>query len=45
VMDKASWHYDNKSYELPYDFATGNVTLYTTINLISSGSIFPSRER
>ena len=27
VMDKASWHYDNKSYELPYDFATGNVTL------------------
>jgi len=26
-MDKASWHYNNKSYELPYDFATGNVTL------------------
>jgi hypothetical protein len=27
VLDKAEWHYDNKSYELPYDFATGSVTL------------------
>lgn len=27
VIDKAGWHYDNKSYELPYDFATGKITL------------------
>jgi len=27
VMNKAEWHYVNKSYDLPYDFATGSVTL------------------
>jgi hypothetical protein len=27
VIDKANWHYSNKSYELPYDFATGSVVL------------------
>ena len=27
VVDKAAWHYTNKSYELPYEFATGSVTL------------------
>ena len=27
VIDKAKWHYDNKNYELPYDFATGSVIL------------------
>ena len=27
VMNKAEWHYVNKNYDLPYDFATGSVTL------------------
>lgn len=27
VLEKAKWHYTNKSYDLPYDFAKGNVTL------------------
>lgn len=27
ALEKADWHYKNKSYDLPYDFATGNVTL------------------
>lgn len=27
TLDKAQWHYENKSYELPYDFAIGSVTL------------------
>jgi hypothetical protein len=27
VLNKAEWHYTNKSYDLPYDFALGNVTL------------------
>jgi hypothetical protein len=27
VLEKAHWHYQNKSYELPYDFALGKVTL------------------
>lgn len=26
-LDKAEWHYTNKSYDLPYEFATGSVTL------------------
>ena len=26
-LDKAEWHYVNKNYELPYDFALGNVVL------------------
>ena len=26
-LDKAEWHYTNKSYDLPYEFATGLVTL------------------
>jgi hypothetical protein len=26
-LDKAEWHYVNKSYDLPYEFATGSVTL------------------
>jgi hypothetical protein len=26
-LNKAEWHYVNKSYDLPYDFATGSVTL------------------
>lgn len=27
VLEKANWHYTNKSYDLPYEFATGSVTL------------------
>lgn len=27
VLDKANWHYENKNYTLPYDFAVGNITL------------------
>lgn len=27
VLDKASWHYENRNYTLPYDFAIGNITL------------------
>jgi len=27
VLDKANWHYENRNYVLPYDFAIGNVTL------------------
>jgi hypothetical protein len=27
VLDKASWHYANKSFDLPYDFALRKVTL------------------
>jgi len=27
AMDKAEWHYVNKRYDLPYEFATGSVTL------------------
>jgi len=27
VLDKAEWHYVNKSYDLPYEFATGSVRL------------------
>ena len=27
VLQKAHWHYENKSYELPYDFAIGKVVL------------------
>lgn len=27
VLDKAEWHYVNKDYTLPYDFAVGKVTL------------------
>jgi hypothetical protein len=27
TLEKANWHYTNKSYELPYDFALGKVTL------------------
>ncbi len=27
VLEKANWHYQNKSYDLPYDFALGKVTL------------------
>jgi hypothetical protein len=27
VLDKAEWHYVNKSYDLPYDFAVGKVNL------------------
>ena len=27
VIEKATWHYTNRSYELPYEFATGSVTL------------------
>jgi hypothetical protein len=26
-LDKAEWHYTNKSYDLPYDFATKSITL------------------
>jgi hypothetical protein len=26
-LDKAEWHYTTKSYDLPYEFATGSVTL------------------
>ena len=27
VLEKANWHYTNKNYELPYDFAVGKVVL------------------
>lgn len=27
TLNKAEWHYTNKSYDLPYEFATGSVTL------------------
>jgi len=27
TLEKANWHYINKSYDLPYEFATGKVTL------------------
>ncbi len=27
VLEKAEWHYINKSYDLPYDFALGKITL------------------
>jgi hypothetical protein len=27
VLNKAEWHYTNKSYDLPYEFATSQVTL------------------
>lgn len=27
VIDKADWHYNNKNYELPYEFALGTVHL------------------
>jgi hypothetical protein len=27
TLEKANWHYINKSYDLPYDFALGKVTL------------------
>lgn len=27
VIEKAHWHYVNRSYDLPYDFAVGSVTL------------------
>ena len=27
VLDKADWHYQNRNYILPYEFAVGNVTL------------------
>jgi hypothetical protein len=27
VLIKATWHYDNKKYDLPYDLAVGNVIL------------------
>lgn len=27
VLDKAEWHYTNKNYELPYEFAKGEVVL------------------
>jgi hypothetical protein len=27
ALEKANWHYINKSYDLPYDFATGRMTL------------------
>ena len=27
VLEKANWHYTNKNYELPYDFAMGKVVL------------------
>ena len=27
VLNKAEWHFTNKSYDLPYDFALGKVTL------------------
>jgi len=27
ALEKAHWHYINKSYDLPYDFAVGKVTL------------------
>jgi hypothetical protein len=27
TLEKANWHYTNKSYDLPYDFALGNIIL------------------
>lgn len=27
VLDKAHWHYENRNYTLPYDFAVGKITL------------------
>jgi hypothetical protein len=27
VLDSANWHYVNKRYDLPHDFAVGNVVL------------------
>jgi len=27
TLEKANWHYTNKNYELPYDFAMGKVVL------------------
>jgi hypothetical protein len=27
VLEKADWHYKNKNYELPYDFAVGRIVL------------------
>jgi hypothetical protein len=27
VIEKANWHYENKSYDLPYDFALDKITL------------------
>jgi hypothetical protein len=27
VIEKVTWHYDNKRYDLPYDLALGNVKL------------------
>ena len=27
VLESAKWHYVNKRYDLPYDFATGSVVL------------------
>ena len=27
VLEKADWHYTNKNYGLPYDFAIGRVVL------------------
>lgn len=27
TLDKVQWHYENKSYDLPYDFATDSITL------------------
>jgi hypothetical protein len=27
VLNKAEWHYSNKDFTLPYEFATGSVTL------------------
>jgi hypothetical protein len=27
VLEKANWHYTNKSFDLPFEFATGKVTL------------------
>ena len=27
TLEKANWHYINKNYELPYDFAMGNIVL------------------
>ena len=26
-LDKAEWHYVNRNYELPYEFATDSITL------------------
>jgi hypothetical protein len=27
VLEKAEWHYKNKNFTLPYDFATERITL------------------